>query len=359
MTQDGRAVILEPGGTWKYPVTPRDLTAIVRARPHEARLLQVGRQVAYGIWIDPWTWRLSAKKDNAAAEYEFVHVNGGAWAVIIPEVNAIPPESWKQIIVNNAQKIAADAHITREEKTTVNGVDVLLLQTEGTAPDGPFVYYGYYYAGQEGAIQIVASTRADRFDQYLADFKTFLNGFVLLVEDPGEAEPAAPPAPAAAVQMPGTPGLGWAEPVIAMRPAPDPSADALPANGAAGTASGAVVTAPAATVESDPPATVAANQEPPAPVEAPVAAVSAESRDHRIATVGKYWVQVGAFKEVGNAEDLAKALRRQGYAVQVTPGVVLHFVRVGGFADRGAAATTLRELQAKGHPGFVVQGENR
>ena len=74
---------------------------------------------------------------------------------------------------------------------------------------------------------------------------------------------------------------------------------------------------------------------------------------------GSYWVQVGAFKESKNAEGLARALRSEGFTVQVasvTRGEVLHVVRVGGYADRAKAAAAREELQGKGHSGFVTHG---
>ncbi len=74
---------------------------------------------------------------------------------------------------------------------------------------------------------------------------------------------------------------------------------------------------------------------------------------------GGYWVQVGAFKENRNAEGLAKTLRSEGFAVQVskvTRDVPLHVVRVGGYPDRSKAGAAREELQGKGHAGFVTQG---
>jgi septal ring-binding cell division protein DamX len=88
-------------------------------------------------------------------------------------------------------------------------------------------------------------------------------------------------------------------------------------------------------------------------------ASSSKSASKPAAAGGSYWVQVGAFKESKNAEGLARALRSEGFTVQVatvTRGEPLHVVRVGGFPDRGKATTAREELQGKGHSGFVMQG---
>jgi cell division protein FtsN len=70
-------------------------------------------------------------------------------------------------------------------------------------------------------------------------------------------------------------------------------------------------------------------------------------------------VQVGAFKESGNAEGLARKLRSEGYSVQVTRVArdePLHVVRVGGYPDRSRASAAREELQGKGQTGFVTSG---
>ena len=77
------------------------------------------------------------------------------------------------------------------------------------------------------------------------------------------------------------------------------------------------------------------------------------------ASNGGYWVQVGAFKESGNAEGLARKLRSEGYSVQVTRVTrdeALHVVRVGGYPDRSRASAARQELQGKGQTGFVTSG---
>jgi cell division septation protein DedD len=77
------------------------------------------------------------------------------------------------------------------------------------------------------------------------------------------------------------------------------------------------------------------------------------------AASGSYWVQVGAFKESGNAEGLARKLRSEGYTVQVTQvtrNEPLHVVRVGGYPDRSRASAAREELQGKGQTGFVTSG---
>ncbi|MBI2216072.1 MAG: ABC transporter substrate-binding protein [Candidatus Rokubacteria bacterium] len=75
-----------------------------------------------------------------------------------------------------------------------------------------------------------------------------------------------------------------------------------------------------------------------------------------------YWVQVGAFRSAETASEIAEKLLRQQLSVsmegaEVTSGetiVRLVRVRVGPFADRGAAAVALRDLARKGYTPFLA-----
>jgi len=85
---------------------------------------------------------------------------------------------------------------------------------------------------------------------------------------------------------------------------------------------------------------------------------------------GNYWVQLGSFKDSGNAKRLAKRVRGQGFSVQVasvarsedgTPtrgatGTTYYLVRAGSYVDRTRAIAVRDDLKARGHAGFLSEG---
>jgi cell division protein FtsN len=83
----------------------------------------------------------------------------------------------------------------------------------------------------------------------------------------------------------------------------------------------------------------------------------------------EYWVQLGLFKDPKNADELAKRLRGEGVAVQIVnvtkpggsgvSGGTYHVVRAGAFRDLPRAAVVKRELQSRGHEGFITEGAAR
>jgi ABC-type transporter MlaC component len=67
----------------------------------------------------------------------------------------------------------------------------------------------------------------------------------------------------------------------------------------------------------------------------------------------RYWVQVGAFRDVQTATRLAGRLLGDHWSVGIVPGQSLTRVRVGPFTERTEAVSTLRALTLRGFRPFV------
>ena len=116
---------------------------------------------------------------------------------------------------------------------------------------------------------------------------------------PAKPEAVAPPAPAPSVA-----------PTPPAKPAPETSAPAMPAPASSAQAQ----SAPAARAKPllQPPASKSAE------TSRRMAAVAPKSEPVRPASSGTFYVQVGLFKEPGNAQALAKALSAEGFSVETT-----------------------------------------
>lgn len=151
------------------------------------------------------------------------------------------------------------------------------------------------------------------------------------------APPVAPPPVAAPTPAPTVPPPSMPPPAVST-PAPAPARPEMPSTDASKAAK--------------------APEKAKSP-ERTAAAPPSKSTAKPAASNGGYWVQVGAFKDSGNAEGLARKLRSEGYSVQVTQvtrAEPLHVVRVGGYPDRSRASAAREELQGKGQTGFVTSG---
>jgi hypothetical protein len=118
-------------------------------------------------------------RSDEPGRYKFEHQKGDAYGIVIAERIDVPTDSLPEVALTNAKKMDPNARITFREKRRVNGVDVWFLKMEVTAVGVPFTYYGYYYGGESGTIQVLTYTARDLVPDYESDFMEFLNGFRL------------------------------------------------------------------------------------------------------------------------------------------------------------------------------------
>jgi hypothetical protein len=181
-TEDGRHVLLNPDGTWKYlqpksspPATKSEQTHYFK--PKSATALLKGKRVKYGLWYDRSKWLPDRDIDNTSAEYELTHVEGDRYVVIIPERLQIPLETLEIAAIANAKKAAPDTRITFEEKRIVNDREILCLRMDATIQGIPVSYINYYYSGKAGAVQLMTYTGQNLIEEYQSDMLDLLNGF--------------------------------------------------------------------------------------------------------------------------------------------------------------------------------------
>jgi hypothetical protein len=174
-TEDGRKVLLYPNGKWKYaPATPRGRGAAAYTRTTSATegidLLRGGMT----LFVDPGKWKRTPSEDPT--RISFRHSTGEAYGMVVAERLAIPLPRLKEIAVSNAREAAPDVRVTFEEPRRVNQMDVLAMQMEGTIQGVPFTYYGYYFSGPQGSVQLLTYTGSNLFAEYKPEFEDFLNG---------------------------------------------------------------------------------------------------------------------------------------------------------------------------------------
>ena len=130
VTEDGKSVILNGDGTWRYDAPAQGIT-----KPPQASKLFKGTRVRYGLWMDESKWLLAKDKgDSPERDYAFRHVTGDAYAMVIAERLEVPMESLKAIALQNARNATKDVRVTKEELRNVNGTPVLAMQMEGDDP---------------------------------------------------------------------------------------------------------------------------------------------------------------------------------------------------------------------------------
>jgi hypothetical protein len=176
-TESGKEVVLLPDGTWKYAeaAAPAGSGPIVTNKPAGATTLYKSPRAGFGIWYDDSKWFMKKEPDEQG-RIEFKLKRGDAYALVLIEEISIPLGTLKEAALENAKSAAPDAKMIFEEYRTVNKTEVLCMKIDGTVKGIPFRYYGYYYGGKQGSIQLLTFTGQDFFSKYEQDLTEFLNG---------------------------------------------------------------------------------------------------------------------------------------------------------------------------------------
>jgi cell division septation protein DedD len=177
--------------------------------------------------------------------------------------------------------------------------------------------------------------------------------------------PAAPRLPASAPEPVRNVTVDFATSKPAREPAADVAAAGAPPAAAPGetatrgeleSADGQSAAPPAA-----PPAAPAALPEPrpSVPLETAAPPPTSSATGAKPASAGHAWVvQLGSFASRGNADNLARQVKAQGFAVLVSPSgsasSVRYRVRTGALADRNAASQTVAKLKSLGFAASIV-----
>lgn len=184
VTDKGEEVILNSDGTWKYvsvmPSYDTRLDTPSFSKKAGNTFLLKGSRVKYGVWLDPKKWSFKAVTDdeNSPIEYRLTLKHESGFCMIIPESIELSLDVLESAAVTNAKTVAPDVKIVREETRRVNGNVLKHMELRGTVEGIKFVYFGYYYTGATGTVQLVCYTSESLYTKYKEDMETLLNGFV-------------------------------------------------------------------------------------------------------------------------------------------------------------------------------------
>jgi hypothetical protein len=223
ITQDGRKVLLYPDGTWKLADQAQPQGSAVQGNnsapgntqgtgnhsgpgnppamgnnsgtgnspapgngsqnaeaeknnpPGNTKAFVKAPQGEFGVWIDKQKWT-QTESNNDPTKITFVHQGETSFAMIIGERVRVSLDALERGALANAKKVAPDITLLFKEKRTVSGKSVLCMQMTGTVQGSSFMYYGDYYGGPEGTLQVICYTTPENFDQAKADFDELLGG---------------------------------------------------------------------------------------------------------------------------------------------------------------------------------------
>jgi hypothetical protein len=179
-TDEGRKVILNSDGTWRYVSDEEASSAGTELRKtKDATNVLKGKAGFYELWYNPDKWTLNPNSRHPVAEYQLVNSSKEGQAMVIAERISVPIETLKKIAIENGKKVSQDLEVTEEQNVMVNGQNFLKMRMLGTIQGIPFAYYGIYWTGKAGCIQLITYTAQNLLEEFQPDFDELLSGLVI------------------------------------------------------------------------------------------------------------------------------------------------------------------------------------
>jgi hypothetical protein len=140
-----------------------------------AGLLKINRNIS--LKYDPDRWKLTGPDNDRG--FVLTHTSGDVHALVIAERIAVPRSSVDDVALANAQSVDPKARIAFRQQRRINGVDVRFLKIEADVNGVPMVYWGCFYGGEYGTVQVVTYTEKALLPGYEKEFTDFLNGLMV------------------------------------------------------------------------------------------------------------------------------------------------------------------------------------
>ena len=119
------------------------------------------------------------KSFGAREDMQFKHSNGEIFFRVVAERTGMSYDALETLAVANARNVDTNAKVARKGWRVVNGQKLMVLEIEATASGVPILYYGHYYVGPAGTIQIVGWTAKNLLDEHRSEFESVVSGFQL------------------------------------------------------------------------------------------------------------------------------------------------------------------------------------
>ena len=114
-------------------------------------ILKINGNISLKYDPDRWT----DTGPDGDGRWSLTHSSGDGYALILAERIAVPRGSIEDIVLANAQSLDPHASIVFRQQRRVNGADVRFVKTEADINAVPMFYWGCFYSGEYGTVQLV------------------------------------------------------------------------------------------------------------------------------------------------------------------------------------------------------------
>lgn len=138
-------------------------------------LLRINRNIT--LKYDPDRWKAAAP--DQPGELTLTHASGDGHVMVIAESIAVSRGSVEDIALANAQAVDPKARIVFRQQRKINGADIRFLRIEADVNTVPIAYWGCFYGGEYGTVQVVTYAAKISLPKYEKDFMDLLDGLMV------------------------------------------------------------------------------------------------------------------------------------------------------------------------------------
>jgi hypothetical protein len=174
-TEDGRKVLLSPDGKWRF--NSNQLAPYVPSDSSSPYLPPVKK---FSLSFNTTEWTLTPKRDGGENnKRQFQHKTLPIYGMVISDVMPANTSVMKEVILGNARQAGTEPLVLLDEIQQIGGKDVGSIRFSVSAKGVEFLFSTYYYADQDGNIQVTCYTAQSLFSKYQSDCEKFLSGLVI------------------------------------------------------------------------------------------------------------------------------------------------------------------------------------
>ncbi|MFO1338372.1 MAG: hypothetical protein U1F53_09055 [Burkholderiaceae bacterium] len=174
VTEDGRKVLLSPDGKWRF-----DSSAPVVQAPADSDASPYRPVVKrFSVAFNTADWSLRPKQDSDGPnKRSFQHKTLPLQAMVISDEMPASNAAIKSVILGNAKNAGATTTVLLDETVRVSDKEVGSFRMAAALKDMEFVFWSYYFANEDGNIQVTCFTAQSLFYKYAEECRKFLAGF--------------------------------------------------------------------------------------------------------------------------------------------------------------------------------------
>lgn len=128
-----------------------------------------------GLRYDSSSWKQESAGE--AGTYQFNHSSGVAFVRILEEAAEIPASKMIDMALAHARNVDPKLIERRRGQRLVNGIPMLFVEFDGTVENVAATFFGHYYMGPSGTVQMLGWAVRDVTEVYLPKIEEFVSGF--------------------------------------------------------------------------------------------------------------------------------------------------------------------------------------